>query len=234
MKRLTFAPLALAACLAAPWTSTLAASAVVDGYGDFLPTYTAGPTAGDLDVIAAAGFYDGLEQTFTLSAILADQVGTTAGALYVWGIDRGLGTERFVAGSPSIGQGVFFDSVLIVRQDGTGIFNDFINGVVTDLDPASIHLSSVTVTLDDLSLDLFAPDTAGFTSPSQYTWNLWPRLGLGANNQISDFAPDGSNLSFQVTAVPEPETWAMLLAGLGLMGVRLGRAGVGQDKTRLG
>jgi len=191
--------------------------AVVDAYGDFLPTFT-GPANGDLDVIAAAGFYDGAAQTFTFSTILADTVGTTPGALYVWGIDRGLGTERFVTGTPSIGAGVSFDSVLLVRQDGTGVFNDFIQGVVTPLDPSMIHLSSVTVSVEALPLSLFAPNAAGFVAPDQYTWNLWPRVGLGSNSQISDFAPDASNLAFQVTAVPEPESWALFLSGLAVTG----------------
>lgn len=216
-------PTAFVALASLATVPALAAGAVVDDFGDFLPTYTAGPANGDLDVIAAAGFYDGADQTFTLSTILADQVGQTPGALYVWGIDRGLGTERFVAGSPSIGAGVFFDSVLVVRPDGTGSYNDFINGTATALDSANIKISSVTVTLEDLPVALFAPNTAGFTTPDQYTWNLWPRLGLGSNTQISDFAPDATNLGFQVTAVPEPETWAMLAAGLALTGLRLRR-----------
>lgn len=217
--RLSFLGLAALTCLSP--LSTQAASLVVDPAGDFLPTYTAGPTNGDLDVIAAAGFYDAVAQTFTLSAFLADQVGVTPGALYVWGIDRGLGTQRFVAGSPSIGAGVTFDSVLIVRQDGTGAYNDFINGGATALNPANIRISGNTVTLDDLPLALFAPGTAGFVTPQLYTWNLWPRLGLGSNAQISDFAPDAANLGFQVTPVPEPETWAMLATGLALTGLRL-------------
>ncbi len=198
--------------------------AVVDSYNDFLPSYTAGPANGDLDVIAAAAFYDGVEKTFSFSTILADTVGSTTGALYVWGIDRGLGTERFLAGSPSVGAGVFFDSVLILGADGTGQFNDLINGTVTMLDPGSIKIAGLAVTVENLPLELFAPGTSGFESdPSLYTWNLWPRVGLGQNNQISDFAPDGSNLGFQVTAVPEPQTYAMLLAGLGLIAIRATR-----------
>lgn len=204
-----------------------AAGALVDPFGDFLPTYSAGPANGDLDVIAAAGFFDGAAGTLSFSAILADKVGTTPGALYVWGIDRGAGTERFVAGSPSIGAGVRFDSVLLVRPDGTGLFNDFVNGTSTALDPAHIKVSSLTVTLEDLPVALFAPATAGFEAPSQYTWNLWPRVGLGANSQITDFAPDAANLALQVTAVPEPASWALLVAGLGLLGLRLGRQGHG-------
>jgi hypothetical protein len=196
--------------------------AVVDSYHDFLPTYTAGPAHGDLDVIAAAAFYDAAARTFSFSTLLADRVGLTPGALYVWGIDRGLGTERFLAGSPAIGAGVFFDSVLVVRADGTGTYNDFINGTTTALDPSHIKIGGLAVTVEDLPASLFAPDTEGFRDdPGLYTWNLWPRLGLGSNGQISDFAPDGSNLGFQVTAVPEPQVSAMLLAGMGLIGYRV-------------
>lgn len=203
------------------------AVAAIDPFNDFLPSYAAGPANGDLDVIAAAGFYNGADQTFTLSTILADKVGKTPGALYVWGIDRGLGTERFLAGTPSIGAGVFFDSVLVVRPNGTGFYNDFINTVTTNLNLANIDIGSLTVTVQDLPVNLFASNTAGFTTPDKYTWNLWPRVGLGQNNQISDFAPDAANLGFQVTAVPEPETWAMLVAGLTLTGWRLRKRATG-------
>lgn len=220
MSYFRFTPLALAALISLSATPALANSETVDAFNDFLPTYTAGPTNGDLDVTAAAAFYDGANQTLSFQASFADNVGLTAGALYVWGIDRGLGTERFLAGSPSIGAGIFFDSVLIARQNGTGTYVDFINGTSTALDPAHINIRGSTITLNDLSTSLFAPDTTGFKAdPSQYTWNLWPRLGAGNNNQVSDFAPDGTNLGFQTAAaVPEPETYAMLLAGLGLVG----------------
>lgn len=225
MQNVRLTSLGLAALISLGSAPALAASAVVDAYHDFLPSYTAGPANGDLDVIAAAAFYNGANQAFTFSTILADKVGLTPGALYVWGIDRGRGTERFLAGSPAIGAGVFFDSVLIIRPNGTGLYNDFINGVVTNLSPTNVKISSHTVTVEDLPLGLFAPGTTGFRSdPSQYTWNLWPRVGLGSNNQISDFAPDAANLGFQVTAVPEPETYAMLLAGLGLVGFQAARA----------
>ena len=52
--------------------------------------------------------------------------------------------------------------------------------------------------------------------PQQYGFNLWPRLGLGNNNQISDFAPQNALLS--IAPVPEPRTWAMMLFGFAGMG----------------
>ena len=41
-------------------------------------------------------------------------------------------------------------------------------------------------------------------------------LVLGGWNSVGDWSP--SNMQFSATMVPEPETYAMLLAGLGLLG----------------
>ena len=189
------------------------AGAIIDGANDFLPSFTVAPQNSDLDVISATGLYDAAAQQFTFSATLAGVLGQTPGALYVWGLDRGQGTQRFLNGSPSIGAGVFFDSVLVLRPNGTGVYNDFINNTTTSLAAGSVQLNGNTITGADLPLSLF-PST-GF-QPGEYTWNIWPRVGLGQNNQISDFAPDAANVP--VTSVPEPETYVMLLSGLGLIG----------------
>lgn len=194
-----------------------APAAIVDGFGDFLPSFSVAPHNGDLDVITAVSFHDAAAQQFTFTATMAGVLGQTPGALYVWGLDRGQGTQRFLSGSPSIGAGVYFDSVLILRPNGTGQFNDFINATQTVLPAGSVKVSSHTITAEALPVSLF-PST-GY-QPANYTWNLWPRVGLGQNNQISDFAPDAANAAFQVTAVPEPETWAMLGLGLGVLGLR--------------
>lgn len=195
-----------------------ATGAIADGYGDFLPTFTSAPMNGDLDVVTAASFYDAATQEFTFTATMAGKVGLTPGALYVWGLDRGMGTQRFLSGTPSIGAGVYFDSVLILRPNGTGVFNDFINSTSTNLAAGSVKVSSHTITGEDLPLSLF-PST-GY-QPGNYTWNLWPRVGAGMNSQISDFAPNAANAPFLVASVPEPETWAMLGVGLTMLGMRL-------------
>ena len=195
------------------------AQAVVDPVGDFLPTYSSGPHGSDLDVTGAVAFYDSSADTFTFRATLAGGIGTTPGALYVWGLDRGLGTERFLLGSPSIGAGVKFDSVLIVRPNGTGVYNDFIKNTSTPLAADAVQISGVTITAVNLPGSLF-PST-GQQKPD-YTWNLWPRVGLGANNQIADFAPDAANSRF-VAVVPEPASWALFATGLLGLGWRAAR-----------
>ncbi len=196
--------IALTAAMLIP--SNARAVIISDPLGDFLPTYT-GTRGGDLDVTSAEVSLNGSQLFF--SATLAAPVGTTPGASYIFGLDRGQGTQRFVAGSPSIGAGVFFDSVVILRPDGTANFNDQINSA------NSIALSGASIAGNRISgafnISLF-PST-GF-APAAYTWNLWPRVSSVAGNAgISDFAPNASNAS--VAAVPEPSNISGLLAAAG-------------------
>ncbi len=199
---------------------------VTDPAGDFLATY-AGPHNGDMDVLNADVTYNQTADTFQFSATLDGPIGTTDGALYVYGLDRGQGTERFLDGDPPIGAGVFFDMVVVIRPDTTAVINDFINSQVTQLSAGTVQIlnnSFISVALD---ADLF-PST-GFDT-SDYTWNLWPRQGLGNNVQISDFAPDASNVG--VSQVPVPSTLALFgIAGLGLLR-RSRKAAVDSDPLR--
>ena len=89
------------------------AEPIIDPPNDFVPTF-AGPKNGDLDVIAAEVQFDG--SNFFLHATLNGPVGTTPGGIYVWGFNRGGGTQGF----PVIAPGVLFDRVVILRPDGTG------------------------------------------------------------------------------------------------------------------
>ncbi len=205
--------------LAAPNT---ARATIIDPAGDFLPTYT-GPKNPGLDVISANVTLGGGQfvLTATMAGPIAPLLSSLPGALYVWGVDRGAGTQRFVAGTPSVGAGVSFDSVLVLRLTGTSTFNDLLTGTSTPLPAANLQINGATITAE-LPVS-FAPST-GLAAQS-YGFNLWPRSGAGGNDVISDFAPDAS--VFTATQVPEPASLALLGATV------LGAAAFGRRRASL-
>ena len=196
------------------------AGIVSDPADDFLPSYV-GAHGGDLDVTSIDVTFDG--NKFVLSATMSGAIGTTPGALYVWGVDRGAGTARF----GSLASGVLFDSVIVLQPNGTGSVNRIVGGGSTALSPGDITISGNTITASVLAS--FLP-SQGF-APADYTFNLWPRLGSGNNNQISDFAPDNSNIAAQ--SVPEPSTFVMIgIAGIvGAVAVIAGTTDVDRNQT---
>ena len=200
------AALLAALLVAAPNTAD---AAIIDPAGDFLPTYT-GPKNPGLDVISANVTLDAGQFviTATMAGPITPLVSSLPGALYVWGLDRGAGTPRFVAGTPSVGAGVTFDSVLVLRLTGASTFNDLITGTSTPLPAANLQISGATITAE-LPVS-FAPSRG--LDPRGYGFNLWPRSGAGGNDVISDFAPDAS--VFAATQVPEPASLALLGAGM--------------------
>ncbi len=202
----------LLAALLAFGTAAAQAQSITDAPGDFLPTYT-GPQNGDVDVLSAFAGYNAGTDTFSFSGTFAGAIGTTAGAFYVWGLDRGVGTERFVAGTPSVGQGVKFDAAVFLRPDGTARVTTFAGSVGTAVEvgagTAKIAGNTISGSISGALLG-----STGFEK-SNYTWNLWPRIGT-TNSTISDFAPNGMNVP--VAAVPEPATFALMGLGLGAIG----------------
>lgn len=202
----TTSALILAATAAFAVASPASAQLVADAAGDFLPTYV-GPRNGDMDVLGANVFFDGASFRFVSRS--AGNIGTTSGALFVWGVDRGRGTARFGPLAP----GVLFDAVVVLNPGGTSTVNDLINGTSTVLPVGAVSFAGAD--LSALVSAALLPTLAGGFAQSAYTANLWPRLGVGNNNQISDFAPNNSNLA--VAVVPEPGTAALLLPAAGLL-----------------
>ena len=202
----------LLAALLALGAASAQAQSITDAAGDFLPTYT-GPQNGDMDVISAVAGYNAGIDTFSFSGTFAGAIGTTANAFYVWGLDRGVGTERFVGGTPSVGQGVKFDAAVFLRPNGTARVITFVdsNATAVELGAGTAIVSGNTIS-GSISGALLR--STGFEK-ADYTWNLWPRIGT-TNNTISDFAPDGRNVP--VAAVPEPATYALMGLGLGVVG----------------
>jgi hypothetical protein len=203
---MSFSPVRLAA--AALMAGPLAAHAVgvADPVGDFLPTFGGTAAMTDLDVVSAYVTYNASTDIFTFTSTQAGAVGSTANGLYVWGINRGAGTAGFAAnGLP----GVRFDSVLLLRPDGTGSIG------ANQLPAGAVTISGNTIT-GVVSGSLLP--TTGFAK-ADYTFNLWPRNTTFAGfSAISDFAPD--NVNFTAAPVPEPAAWALLMGGIALLGFR--------------
>lgn len=188
-------------------SSPASAATVVDPVGDFLPTYTAGPALADLDVTSFSINYNSMLQFFTLGATFAGEINPQTAGLYVVGVNTGTGVLRPFA---ALGQpNVIFNQAIVIQKDGTGRIGTSV------LDPAGISIAGNILTA---RIPLSLLPSTGY-SPTQYGFNLWPRVGLGNANQITDFAPENANIS--ISAVPEPATWGMMLMGLGLAGMRL-------------
>ncbi len=209
--------LALAAtCLATAGASH--AIGITDATGDWAASYApAGPRAGDLDVIGAFVTYNRDTGGFVFSGTMDDDIGTTAGAVYVFGVNRGAGTARFGAAAP----GVLFDAVVVVNPAGTTTVNLF-NGNPAQALPGGAFQSFGSTVIGTVAGALL-PST-GF-APAAYTWNLWPRApGIAGVAGIPDFAPDNSMVgATNLSPVPEPGAWALLAGGLALLGLAVRR-----------
>jgi PEP-CTERM motif len=191
---------------------TASAATVTDPTGDFLPSYT-GSHDGDLDVTSFSVNFDSGTSTFLLDATLAGAIHPDAAGLYAIGVDTGAGAN---APFGSIGAPhVIFDQIVVVQKNGTGM--------VTGASGGPLASGAISINGNEFSVRVplgFLP-TTGF-DPMHYGFNLWPRDGIGNNDQISDFAPDNATAKVD-GGVPEPATWAMMITGFGFTGAALRR-----------
>jgi hypothetical protein len=192
-----------------------AQAAVADPTEDFLPVYT-GPQTGDLDVTRVDARIT-VPGEVRLSGTHASPIGATPGAAYVWGIDRGQGTDQLNVPPLPVGAGVSFDAVAILLPDGTGSFIDLLAGT----SPTAIDTSAISISGGTISVILTEAllTSTGFRF-AEYGYNLWPRYAPGGvnpfdNTQISDFAPDASTFT---ATIPLPVALTLQLAGLAVLG----------------
>jgi len=177
------------------------AHAVTDASGDFLASFTGTPV-GALDIRAADVSFDAAANTFVLHATAGGAIAGQPGVAFVFGFDRGGAVNQPFGG---IGfPDVRFNATVTLRADGTG----------------SIGSNPVTTAI--AGNDIFGVVSASFLpsnglQPADYTWALWAidsRISGAPRN--ADFAGSGN---FHVaTPVPEPQTYALLLAGLAAVG----------------
>jgi hypothetical protein len=214
-----------ALCLAAV---PLAAHAdhVSDTPLDFAPTYV-GVRLPELDIRDAVTIFNG--EAFDIYSSHGFTFPANPGApprTFVWGVDRGAGEERLVDGSPSLGQGVFFDAVVVLTVTGLADISGFVTTfgpggpLTTDLDDNVFTFGDLHGALVPVSL---LPST-GFAF-TDYRFNLWSRDGAG-NDHIADFALEGGMFGVEdqsPAAVPEPATWALMIGGFGMAGAALRR-----------
>jgi hypothetical protein len=176
------------------------ANTVIDPTGDWTVGYT-GPFEADFDITRFSASFNPSQNAFDLSGVFAGAIDPTLPGFYVIGADTGTGAlHPFAAqGAPN----VVFDQAIIVQKTGAATL-----GTNTLTAQISGNRFALVVPLADL------PST-GFTNPYNYEFNLWSHSAT----QFPDFAPDNSDL----VAIPEPGAWALIVAGVGLVGAALRR-----------
>lgn len=199
-------------------TNVAAAQAAIttDPSGDIFATYTGPKTSANsfkaLDILDVEAVSDGVNVTLTLDVDGAVQA-TDSEGFYVWGVDRGKGSDRF-ANSPE-GKGTLFDFTVSVRADGTAMYNDLIlGGGPKTLGSNFVGIKGALINVT-VPLSLMPSQNA---APADYAYTLWTRANSsgatdGPPQLFADFAP-----RITAAAVPEPATWALLIAGFGGVG----------------
>jgi hypothetical protein len=190
VKTILAGALALATILA---TGPAFAATVMTSTG-FLPTYI-GPHNGDVDILSASASIDG--GNLVLSATAHAPIGTTSGAVYVWGIN----TVGASAPAPFASEGF-----------GDVLFNNAIT-----VNPAT-PTAGVTISGDTIT-DVIAISSLSnvVLNPDQFGISLWPVVGKGFTG-FSEFVPGNGTFA---PGVPEPTTWGLMIMGLGGLGVAL-------------
>lgn len=133
----------------------------------------------------------------------------------------------------------YFDSTLATDDDISGV--DFYSVALHEIahvlgvgtaDSWDHWVTGTTFDGPNTSATALTSDTAHWADGTMSTINgvgsfeaaLDPSINFGTRKVMTDLDWNGMrDIGWQVTAVPEPQTWAMLLAGLGVVGALAGR-----------
>jgi len=187
--------------LIAGFAIAASAHAVTDPAGDILRSFTGDASVGAFDILSSDVTFDAGANAFLLHAHTAGNIADVASAAYVFGFNRGGATNSPFAdiGVP----GVTFDATALVRSNGTGLSG--VNPIIATVDGHDIFAT--------VAASILRPN--GF-EPQDFTWALWSvDTQIQGNFRNADFAP---GVNVQVAAVPEPETYALMVAGLSVLG----------------
>jgi hypothetical protein len=170
----------------------------------------------DLDVKSATVSYDA--NNIYLSATMFGTIGSTDTGFYVWGVNTGTGTDFFQqqADHPDVGKGINFDTFIVLNTDLTGSVHYFSGEPNEGIEKITIDGNTIRAVISREVLE-----DAATIDISKFGFNLWSRTtGFAHNSDIPDFAPDDHNFNASAS-VPEPATWALLIAGFGFVGSTL-------------
>jgi autotransporter-associated beta strand protein len=146
-----------------------------------------------------------------------------------------VGTLTFTSGL-TLEQGGAFDFEMQDALGGPGVGWDFVQ-VTGPLTFNATPTSPFTLNLISLNSSGASGNPANFLSANAYSWSIASATSFAAFNpaavtiNTSNFTSTlnggsfslstvGSDVLLNFTPVPEPSTWALLLAGLGLVGFR--------------
>lgn len=199
MRRALLLPIVIGLCACQGGTSTMPSPAGVVGASSplqqnsvaplsFYRDYT-GPRRPALSALAAGGVFFSQTQTIAFYAKMNGPVLDGNINTYVIGIQRGAAVNHPFPDEPNVN----FDAVVIVTSDPVA---GALRATVTALGPgaAARPLAAPVLAAPDtfiVSVPAELLPSTGLT-PDHYTWNLWPRSGLGGTPaaQIASFIPD--------------------------------------------
>ena len=161
--------------------------------------------------------------------------GVVLGTNSVVGPGSSVGTLTFASGL-TLASGGLYEFEMQDALGGPGIGWDFVQ-VSGPLTFTATTISPFTLNLISLNAGGASGNPANFNSNNGYSWAIASATSFvgfnpatmaintssftsSLNGGVFSLSTSGNNLLLNFTPVPEPSTWALLLAGLGIVGFR--------------